>query len=769
MAITANLGFPRIGVHRELKRAIEGYWAGRHSAADLEATAADLRRRHWLLQRDHGITQIPSNDFSLYDQVLDTLAMVGAVPVRYGWQGETVALDTYFAMARGTDTAPPLEMTKWFDTNYHYLVPEFTAGQTFRQASHKAVAEFREARELGIPTRPVLLGPLSFLYLGKYDTGVTPYTLLTGLLPVYEAVLAQLAAAGADWVQIDEPILALDLPPEMVAAFPDVYARLHAASSAHLCLATYFGDLGEYLAMACRLPVQALHLDLVRAPQQLEQALAAAPESLALSLGVIDGRNIWRADLCAALALLLRATAVIGTERLQVAPSCSLLHCPVDLAEETTLDDEARGWLAFAVQKLNEVQALTQAITEGPASVQEALRNSRLLQERRRQSPRIHQPAVQARLTAVTPAMIHRTSPYPQRRAAQQALLPLPVLPTTTIGSFPQTYGVRSTRAAFKKGAITQEEYDHFLAGRIEHTVLLQEAIGLDVLVHGEAERNDMVEYFGEQLAGTLITRNGWVQSYGTRCAKPPIICGDISRPAAMTVRWSAYAQSLTTRPVKGMLTGPITILQWSFVRDDQPRRDTAYQLALALRDEVEDLEAAGLRIIQIDEPALREGLPLRRQEWAAYLEWAVHAFKLASSGVRDETSIHTHMCYCEFNDIFSAITALDADVISLEASRSKMELLQACAHFSYPAGIGPGIYDIHSPRVPSVAEMRDLLQRALAVLRPEQLWVNPDCGLKTRNWPETEAALRNMVAAAHALRAALAASDGASSPTPER
>jgi 5-methyltetrahydropteroyltriglutamate--homocysteine methyltransferase len=757
-AISANLGFPRIGVKRELKHAIEQYWTGIISEQELKRIAAELRQKHWKLQRDHGISHIPSNDFSLYDHVLDTAVMVGAVPPRYGWQGETVSLSTYFAMARGTSDVTAMELTKWFDTNYHYIVPEFHAGQTFYLASTKPIDEFKEALALGIVTRPVILGPVSFLLLGKCVDGV--FSLgqsLSRIIPVYESVISRIASAGAEWIQIDEPVLTLDLSQEVMAAFPDVYARLHrAAASVRICLATYFNSLGDTLSMVCQLPVQALHVDLVRAPGQIDQLLHSVPETMCLSLGIIDGRNIWRTDLDIALAVLERAKGIIPGRNIMVAPSCSLIHCPVDLAEEGKIDDETKSWLAFAAQKLDEISVLTKALNEGYESVKEALLESRKRVESRRQSPRIHQTAIQSRIASINYSMLRRKSAYSARRELQRTSLRLPALPTTTIGSFPQTADVRTMRAAVRKGEITNEQYSVFLKKTIFEAIRFQEEIGLDVLVHGEAERNDMVEYFGEQLNGFMSTQNGWVQSYGTRCVKPPIIFGDIYRSSAMTVDWIKYAQSLTDKPVKGMLTGPVTILQWSFVRDDKPRQNITFQLALALRDEVADLEAAGIKVIQIDEPALREGLPLRRKQWPAYLEWAVNAFKLVSSGVRDDTQIHTHMCYSNFNDIINSIAALDADVISIEASRSNMELLQVFAQFQYPNEIGPGVYDIHSPRVPSVEEISSHLHNALAVLNSGQIWVNPDCGLKTRGWPEVRKSLKNMVAAARSVRSAL-------------
>ena len=755
MAVAANLGFPRIGIRRDLKRAVEGYWSGNIDPEELQTTAAGLRRQHWQLQRSLGVEHIPSNDFSLYDNVLDTVAMVGAAPKRFAWSGGTVDLATYFAMARGTDEIHPLDMTKWFDTNYHYLVPEFEPGMKFKFASTKPIDQFQEALALGIHTRPVLLGPLTFLLLGKCKGAkLKPLGLLDKLLPIYEEVLGRLAHAGADWVQVDEPVLALDLPKEVLHAMESSCARLSAVSDQiRVCLATYFGDLLDNLAATLKLPVAAVHLDLIRAPEQLDRALDLTPQGMTLSLGVVDGRNVWRADLERSLGLLEKAAAKLGPDQIMVAPSCSLLHCPIELDNEPSLDAELKGWMAFAKQKLEEVAILTRAVNQGRAAAADALAANRAAIESRNKSTRIHNPAVQARLAGVGETMFRRQHPFPQRRDAQRRRLALPLLPTTTIGSFPQTSEVRKARAAVKKGAWSLDKYETFCRREIERTVRFQEEIDLDVLVHGEIERADMVEYFAEQMEGFAFTAHGWVQSYGTRCVKPPVIFGDVSRPRPMTVGWSRYAQSLTSRPMKGMLTGPITILQWSFVRDDQPRRDTAFQIALAVRDEVADLEAADIRVIQIDEPALREGLPLRRAAWADYLKWAVDAFRLASAGVRDETQIHTHMCYSEFNDIIESIAALDADVISIEASRSDMELLNAFVKFKYPSEIGPGVYDIHSPRVPESEEIMGRLQKALRAIPADMLWVNPDCGLKTRGWPEVHAALRNMVEAAKSLR----------------
>ena len=756
MTRSSNLGFPRIGAHRELKKALERYWAGDSDAATLLAIAAELRARHWQLQQDKGIEVIPSNDFSLYDQMLDLTAVLGAVPPRFA--GEKAGLDTYFAMARGTAAAPAMEMTKWFDTNYHFIVPEFHAGQRFALSARKPIDEFLEARALGIHTRPVLIGPVTYLSLGKAkDAELAPLDLLDQLLPAYGQLLAELKAAGADWVQIDEPVLALDLSDAQRAAFAKAYAAL-APLAPSIMLTSYFEGLGDNTQLATSLPVAGLHIDLVRAPAQLPAVLKALPTDKVLSIGIVDGRNIWRTDLARQSAVVDAAWSVLGPDRLEIAPSCSLLHSPVDLAGETGIDTELKSWLAFATQKLEEVVALTRAIQHGRSVVAEAFAASAAAGQSRRTSPRTRNPAVRARLAAVTPADLSRVSPFSARRERQKQKFALPAFPTTTIGSFPQTSAVREARAAFRRGEIGAIAYEDFLKTETEKAVRIQEAIGLDVLVHGEFERTDMVEYFGEQLEGYAFTRNGWVQSYGSRCVKPPVVYGDVTRLAPMTVKWSAFAQSLTARPMKGMLTGPVTILQWSFVRDDQPRSQTCRQIALAIRDEVQDLERAGIGIIQIDEPALREGLPLRRSDWAAYLDWSVDAFRLAASSVSDDTQIHTHMCYAEFSDIMDAIAALDADVISIETSRSDMELLEAFTSFAYPNEIGPGVWDIHSPRVPSQADMEAMLRKAALAIPAEQLWVNPDCGLKTRGWPEVEAALGHLVAAARTLRAGTAA-----------
>ncbi len=766
MTQSANLGFPRIGAFRELKKAVESFWKSASSEAELMRTAAELRAKHWKLQADAGIEIIPSNDFSFYDQVLDTIAMVGAVPTRYNFKGGNVDTATYFAMARGAQKdgvdVTAMEMTKWFDTNYHYIVPEFTKDTTFKLSSTKAVDEFKEAKALGIQTRPVLVGPLTFLASGKLrDETVTWEGLTKALVPVYIEVLKALEAAGATAVQIDEPVLVKDICDGMKEGFKAVYAEFAKATKLNITVATYFGELGDNLTVATALPVAGLHVDLVRGKAQLDAVLAALPTDKTLSVGVIDGRNIWKTDFAAAETLVQKAVAKLGADRVVVAPSCSLLHTPVDLDSETKLDAELKNWLSFAKQKLSEIKLLTDA-ANGKKN-DEAFADNANAMASRRTSKRIHNDAVKARLAAVTDDMKNRRSPYSERSKVQRALLQFPLLPTTTIGSFPQTAEVRAARAKHKAGELDDAQYKTFLQEETVRCIRIQEELGIDVLVHGEFERNDMVEYFGEQLSGFTFTAYGWVQSYGSRCVKPPVIFGDVSRPNKMTVEWAVFSQENTKKVMKGMLTGPVTILQWSFVRDDQPEADTCAQIALAIRDEVQDLEAAGIKVIQIDEAALREGLPLRKSEWAHYLQWSVDAFRLTASGVKDTTQIHTHMCYSEFNDIIEGVARMDADVISIETSRSQMELLDAFVTFKYPNEIGPGVYDIHSPRVPSQAEMEALLEKALKVLSPEQIWVNPDCGLKTRGWPEVKEALKGMVAAAAAQRAKLGVSNKAS------
>jgi 5-methyltetrahydropteroyltriglutamate--homocysteine methyltransferase len=765
MAISSNLGFPRMGVHRELKKALEAFWLGKINGEELLSVGQVLRANYWVLQKRIGIEHIPSNDFSFYDHVLDTVAMVGAVPHRYAWKGPDVDLATYFSMARGAaqkgevSGTPAMEMTKWFDTNYHYIVPEFTKDQEFLLGSLKPINEFLEAKSLGIHTRPVLLGPISFLLLGKgKESGFDPLLLLGRILPVYESVLRRLAEAGATWVQMDEPMLALDSRAEVQQAFAPTYERLVSASeSLRILLATYFAGLGANRDAALRLPVAALHLDLVRAPEQLDGVLKRVPSTLMLSLGVVDGRNIWKTDLDRALEFVERAADSIGPDRIFVAPSCSLLHSPVDLDEEKQMDPELRNWLAFAKQKLDEVAAIERALSKGRDAVREFFDANRGAMLDKKKSRKIHDPKVKERCLGVRPEMFSRKSPFSERKKLQQVKFNLPFFPTTTIGSFPQTKEVREARAQYKAGKRDEASYEAFLRSETEKTIRFQEEIGIDVLVHGEFERTDMVEYFGEQLAGFAATENGWVQSYGSRCVKPPLIYGDVSRKQPMTIAWSTFAQSLTAKPMKGMLTGPVTILQWSFVRNDQPRSETCRQIALAIRDEVNDLEAAKIGVIQIDEPALREGLPLLRADWPEYLAWAVNCFRLASSGVRDETQIHTHMCYAEFQDIIEAVAAMDADVISIETSRSQMELLQTFGECQYPNEIGPGVYDIHSPRIPTTVEMVNLLKKATEVLSAGQIWVNPDCGLKTRRWEEVRPALIAMMEAAREIRKTIA------------
>jgi len=764
--LTHNLGYPRIGSHRELKKACERYWSSQISLAELVEAGRAIRESHWRLQQEAGIDLVPCNDFSFYDHVLDLSLMAGAIPERYRPlldKPDASGMDLYFAMARGCQKDGldliAMEMTKWFDTNYHYLVPEFTKDQTFRLTSRKILDEFQEVQALGINGKPVLIGPVSYLLLGKEkEPGFKRLDLLDRLLPVYLQILGELQGLGAEYVQIDEPYIALDLSSESKRAYESAYAAIaQACPGLKIILATFFEGLNGNTRLATSLPVHLLHLDLVRAPAQLDQVLSSMPRQLGLSLGVVDGRNVWKNDFERSLALIGQAVEKLGGDRVALAPSCSLLHAPCDLMfekDESALPGEVKRWLAFAQQKLHEVVTLKRlAQPETHRQYAGRLKENILDMENRRQSVLIHRPKVEQRLAAIRPTDATRQSPFGVRRQKQRATLNLPLFPTTTIGSFPQTDEVRKLRLRLKKGELTPERYEAAIRTETEQAVRWQEEVGLDVLVHGEFERNDMVEYFGEQLAGFAFTGNGWVQSYGSRCVKPPIIYGDVERPAPMTVKWSRYAQSLTNKPVKGMLTGPVTILQWSFVRDDQPRSRTAKQIALAIRDEVCDLEKAGIRIIQIDEPAIREGLPMRRADWKDYLQWAVEAFRLAACGVDDEIQIHTHMCYSEFNDIIESVAAMDADVITIETSRSQMELLDAFASFRYPNEIGPGVYDIHSPRVPTEQEIIALLHKAQAVLPARNLWINPDCGLKTRKWPETRAALVNMVAAAKALR----------------
>ena len=761
MTVSHILGYPRIGAQRELKKATEAYWKGDLTRNELESTGRELRLRHWQAQQEAGLDFVSVGDFAFYDQVLNVSVTLGAVPARFNAQHEVaggdIDLDTSFRMARGRapsgEPAAACEMTKYFDTNYHYLVPELHEGQTFSLASDRLFDEVDEALRAGFTPKVTLTGPLTWLWLGKTKgNDFDRLTLLDSVLNVYGEILSRLATQGIEWVQLDEPALVQDLPLSWQQAFERAYHRLQAAPL-KLLLATYFGGLGDNLSLATRLPVAGLHIDAVRAPQQVESVIDRLGPHQVLSIGFVDGRNIWRADLAALRERLLPLKVRLG-QRLWLAPSCSLLHVPVDLAQESELGEALVSWLAFAQQKLAEVVTLARLIDNRatPEDEQRLDAATRAL-DARRESTRIHQAVVSERLAAITAADSQRQAPYGVRAESQRRALNLPLFPTTTIGSFPQTDAIRAARRAFKAGELSSADYEARMQAEIAYAVERQEALDIDVPVHGEAERNDMVEYFGEQLEGFAFTRFGWVQSYGSRCVKPPVIFGDVSRPAPMTVRWSQYAQTLTAKPMKGMLTGPVTILQWSFVRDDQPRETTCRQIALALRDEVLDLENAGINVIQIDEPALREGLPLRQSEWQRYLDWAVESFQLSAAGVANTTQIHTHMCYSEFNDIIGAIAALDADVITIETSRSDMHLLDAFQDFAYPNEIGPGVYDIHTPNIPKVSWMVDLMEKALEKIPAERLWVNPDCGLKTRGWAEVEPALANMVEAAKVLR----------------
>ncbi|MGW3410413.1 5-methyltetrahydropteroyltriglutamate--homocysteine S-methyltransferase [Streptomyces sp. NPDC000888] len=757
-------GYPRQGQGRELKKAVEGYWKGRVDAGALRATAAELRRTNWRQLAEAGVHEVPTGDFSYYDHVLDTSVMIGAIPERHRAAVELDALDGYFAMARGTQDLAPLEMTKWFDTNYHYLVPELGPDTVFTTDSTKQVTEFGEALALGLTARPVLVGPITYLLLAKPAPGVAPdfdpLTLLDRLLPVYAEVLGDLRAAGAEWVQLDEPALVQDRTPAELNAADRAYRDLGGlADRPKLLVASYFGRLGAALPMLAKAPVDGLALDFTEAAAANLDALAAVGglPGKRLVAGVVNGRNIWVNDLSASLATL--GTLLGLADRVDVAASCSLLHVPLDASAERDIEPQILRWLAFARQKTAEIVTLAKGLTRGTEAIGAELAANRADLASRAGSALTRDPAVRARTAAVTDADAHRSQPYSERAAAQRAHLGLPLLPTTTIGSFPQTAELRVARADLRAGRIDDAGYDERIRAEIGEVISFQEKTGLDVLVHGEPERNDMVQYFAEQLTGYLATQHGWVQSYGTRYVRPPILAGDISRPEPMTVRWTTYAQSLTDRPVKGMLTGPVTMLAWSFVRDDQPLGDTARQVALALRDEVNELEAAGTSVIQVDEPALRETLPLRAVDRPAYLAWATEAFRLTAGGVRPETQIHTHMCYAEFGDIVQAIDDLDADVISLEAARSHMQVARELAEHGYPREAGPGVYDIHSPRVPSTDEAATLLRKGLEAIPAERLWVNPDCGLKTRGWPETRASLENLVAAARTVRTELAGS----------
>jgi 5-methyltetrahydropteroyltriglutamate--homocysteine methyltransferase len=758
--LTQNLGYPRIGSQRQLKKACEQYWAGKIDLRTLNEVARNIKEENWQTQLAAGIDLIPCNDFSFYDQVLDTSLLLGVIPHRYSPVLSQIKsnseIDLYFAMARGYQKdgldITAMEMTKWLDTNYHYIVPEFTADQEFRIFNHNIFNEHYSAKLfLGDKAKPVLLGPVSYLLMGKEkEPGFNRIDLIKKLVPVYVEIINRLRLQGIKWIQLDEPCLTLDLSAKEQDALAWAYRTIaNRISGVKILVATYFEALLENVQLALSLPIAALHIDLARAPEQLDEVLAAIRNDLQLSLGVVDGRNVWKNDYQKSLSLITKAVEKLGPERVILAPSCSLLHSPIDLDVEDAIDPEIKIWMAFAKQKLNEIHELKQ-ITEGNNTLLEA--NIRAI-ESRRSSLKVHNQAVKARLNTLSEADATRSSTFPTRQILQHDRFNLPAFPTTTIGSFPQTDDIRQLRAKFKKGTLSFEAYEQSIEQATIETIRWQEEIGLDVLVHGEFERNDMVEYFGEQLDGFLFTKGGWVQSYGSRCVKPPVIYGDVSRRADMTVRWSKFAAAQTSKPMKGMLTGPVTILQWSFVRDDQPREVTTNQIALALRDEVLALEDAGISIIQIDEAAIREGLPLRIAKRKNYLDWAVRAFRVTAGGVQDRTQIHTHMCYSEFNDIIEHIASMDADVITIETSRSQMELLEAFAQFKYPNEIGPGVYDIHSPRVPGTSEMAALLARAAELLPAHHLWVNPDCGLKTRKWLETKAALQNMVAAAKQAR----------------
>ncbi|MDR3004504.1 MAG: 5-methyltetrahydropteroyltriglutamate--homocysteine S-methyltransferase [Acidovorax sp.] len=765
MTTIHNLGFPRIGAQRELKFALESYWRGETSRDALKQLGAELRARHWADQQ--GLDLVPVGDFSFYDQVLDTSFTLGHLPERVqGFHGDV--LDNYFRVARGRSAedggehsaccggVAAGEMTKWFDTNYHYIVPEFTATTQFKLDASRLLEQLAEAKAQGVKAKPVLIGPVTYLAIGKAKDDSNKLALLERILPIYAELLELLAAQGVEWVQMDEPILVTELDADWQHAFNLAYHQLKSAKL-KILVASYFGPLLDNKHLAANLPVAGLHVDAVNGSRDdVQQLIGLLPGHKVLSVGVISGRNIWKSDLAAVLDWIEPLADRLG-ERLWIAPSCSLLHVPVDLRSEQKLDTEVKSWLAFALQKLEELRVLGKALTQGRDSVRSELVANAAALAARRASPRVHKPAVRAAVAQITAQLGQRQQPYSVRAAKQAALLKLPVFPTTTIGSFPQTAEIRQARSAFKAGRLDASCYQAAMRAEIARSVREQEALGLDVLVHGEAERNDMVEYFGEQLDGYAFSQFGWVQSYGSRCVKPPILFGDISRQnhgsKAMTVEWTTYAQSLTSKPMKGMLTGPVTILNWSFVRDDQPRSLSCYQLALAMRQEVLDLERAGVRVIQIDEAALREGLPLRKSQWKTYLDWAVESFRITANGVQDATQIHTHMCYSEFNDIIASIADMDADVITIETSRSDMELLAAFAHFQYPNEIGPGVYDIHSPNIPTEAHIVNLMQKAAERIPTQRLWVNPDCGLKTRQWPEVVAALTQMVAAAKTLR----------------
>jgi 5-methyltetrahydropteroyltriglutamate--homocysteine methyltransferase len=760
MAITHNLGFPRIGKKRELKYALEKYWKQEISQQELLNTGVSLRQNHWKEQQ--ALDYSPVGDFSFYDQVLDTSFMLGNIPQRVQNISDN-SLDDYFRVARGRSSATESdcscvqagEMTKWFDTNYHYIVPEFDKDTTFKLDASRILAQIEEAKAQGVNVKPVIIGPVSYLWLGKAKDASNKLDLLDQLIPTYAQLILELEKAGVEWLQIDEPILVLELDEDWQHALRKAYYSLKRTSVKFL-LTTYFGKLQENLNLACELPVDGIHLDAINAKDEVLKLIDWLPNFKVISLGVVNGRNIWKTDLNKTLEWLKPIHELLG-DRLWLAPSCSLLHVPVDLESEEKLDAEVLSWLSFAIQKLDEVTILSRALNEGEKVVADALADNAKAIESRKNSDRVHDNAVATRVAQINDEMQNRVSSFTERAKRQQQRFDLPLYPTTTIGSFPQTGEIRQSRRDYKAGTLSDDNYKNAMQEEIKRCIREQEELGLDVLVHGEAERNDMVEYFGEQLTGYAFSQFGWVQSYGSRCVKPPIIYGDISRPTAMTVEWSRYAQSLTEKPMKGMLTGPVTILNWSFVRDDQTRADTCLQLALAIRDEVLDLEASGISMIQIDEAALREGLPLRKAEWQAYLDWAIKAFRITANGVKDETQIHTHMCYSEFNDIIKAIADMDADVITIETSRSDMELLDVFDQFQYPNEIGPGVYDIHSPNIPTVEAMVNLMQKATQRIPAERLWVNPDCGLKTRNWEEVKPALINMVEASKQLNKAAA------------
>ncbi len=760
MVKSHHLGFPRIGLHREMKKAVEAYWSGKIDAKTLEAEGVKIRAANWALQAQAPLDWFSVGDFSWYDHVLDMSALLGAIPSRFGQIKDEVDLDTYFCMARGGilngKDVQACEMTKWFDTNYHYIVPELTEQQIFKLSSHKLFREIDEAQQLDHAVKPMLIGPLTYLWLGKVKgSEFDRLKLLPKLIPIYQEIFALLKKQKISWVQLDEPILALELSKDWQEAFAKTYQALGENSELSLMVTTYFAGLQNNLSLACNLPVEGLHIDIVRAPEQLQPVVDQLPKNKILSVGIIDGRNVWRANLMKALDILDPLKASLG-DRLWIGSSCSFLHCPVDLRTEILLDDltfELKDQLAFSVQKIEEIVLLANILNLGRSSFIDTLKINKAIADARLLSQVIHDTEVKHCCANITSEMLNRKSPYAVRQKKQKAALNLPLFPTTTIGSFPQTKEIRALHHNFKSKQITPEEYKQNIERYIGDLIYWQEKMDLDVLVHGEVERNDMVEYFASMLKGFAITENGWVQSYGSRCVKPPIIFGDVSRPTPMTIDWISFAQSLTKKPVKGMLTGPITLIRWSFIRDDQSPYETAKQIALALRDEVLDLEKAGIKVIQIDEPAFREGLPLRESEREQYLEEAITCFHLASSGVQDETQIHTHMCYSEFNQIIEAIAQLDADVISIEASRSDMELLQAFKTFSYPNGIGPGIYDVHSLRIPTVEEIYSKIEKAASIIPVDQLWVNPDCGLKTRSWAETEASLGHLVTAAKLAR----------------